>query len=195
MFPAWVWRFYTLLGEGTGVAGGQPRAPSFPPRTPLPWWVSGSVVGGPWTLQLRTWRLRWPVVASVAGGPARFPGCCPHPVRSLCFLPRSPVVPEECSLNFTCLNGGPCEGGPQGTNCSCQEAFGGQRWAWELGRGGGPRSAPGRADRVGYGPLLTFSTLTVPTVPDGPPLSFLPEFPRPSFVRLSLGKWWPGGGS
>ncbi|XP_058998330.1 protein crumbs homolog 2 [Mustela lutreola] len=40
---------------------------------------------------------------------------------------RSPVVPEECSLNFTCLNGGPCEGGPQGTNCSCQEGFGGQR--------------------------------------------------------------------
>ncbi|MBZ3889584.1 Protein crumbs-like protein 2 [Sciurus carolinensis] len=40
---------------------------------------------------------------------------------------RSPVLPEECSLNLTCLNGGPCERGPRGTNCSCQEGFAGQR--------------------------------------------------------------------
>ncbi|XP_034872549.1 protein crumbs homolog 2 [Mirounga leonina] len=40
---------------------------------------------------------------------------------------RLPVLPEECSLNFTCLNGGPCEGGPQGANCSCQGGFAGQR--------------------------------------------------------------------
>ncbi|XP_061055934.1 protein crumbs homolog 2 isoform X3 [Eubalaena glacialis] len=40
---------------------------------------------------------------------------------------RLPVLPEECSLNVTCLSGGPCEGGPQGANCSCQESFAGQR--------------------------------------------------------------------
>nr|XP_021547253.1 protein crumbs homolog 2 [Neomonachus schauinslandi] len=40
---------------------------------------------------------------------------------------RLPVLPEECSLNFTCLNGGPCEGGPQGANCSCRGGFAGQR--------------------------------------------------------------------
>ncbi|XP_021564784.1 protein crumbs homolog 2 [Carlito syrichta] len=33
------------------------------------------------------------------------------------------VLPEECSLNVTC----PCEGGPRGANCSCQEDFAGQR--------------------------------------------------------------------
>ncbi|XP_037020032.2 protein crumbs homolog 2 isoform X1 [Artibeus jamaicensis] len=40
---------------------------------------------------------------------------------------RWPVVPEECSLNITCLAGGPCEDGPRGVNCSCQEGFAGQR--------------------------------------------------------------------
>ncbi|XP_040337122.1 protein crumbs homolog 2 [Herpailurus yagouaroundi] len=40
---------------------------------------------------------------------------------------RLPVPPEACSLNFTCLNGGPCEGGPRAANCSCQEGFAGQR--------------------------------------------------------------------
>ncbi|KAM7094280.1 protein crumbs homolog 2 isoform 3-T3 [Molossus nigricans] len=40
---------------------------------------------------------------------------------------RLPVLPEECSLNVTCLHGGPCEGGPQGANCSCQEGPAGQR--------------------------------------------------------------------
>ncbi|VFV30961.1 Hypothetical predicted protein [Lynx pardinus] len=40
---------------------------------------------------------------------------------------RLPVLPEACSLNFTCLNGGPCEGGPRAANCSCQEGFAGQR--------------------------------------------------------------------
>nr|XP_014332865.1 PREDICTED: protein crumbs homolog 2 [Bos mutus] len=38
-----------------------------------------------------------------------------------------PVPPEGCSLNITCLNGGQCEEGPQGANCSCQESFAGQR--------------------------------------------------------------------
>ncbi|XP_023615903.1 LOW QUALITY PROTEIN: protein crumbs homolog 2 [Myotis lucifugus] len=36
---------------------------------------------------------------------------------------RLPVLPEGCRLNVTC----PCEGGPQGANCSCQEGFAGQR--------------------------------------------------------------------
>ncbi|XP_066223296.1 protein crumbs homolog 2 [Saccopteryx leptura] len=40
---------------------------------------------------------------------------------------RLPVLPEECSLNVTCLNGSPCEGGPRGANCSCREGFAGQR--------------------------------------------------------------------
>ncbi|GAB5580114.1 protein crumbs homolog 2 [Prionailurus iriomotensis] len=40
---------------------------------------------------------------------------------------RLPVLPEACNLNFTCLNGGPCEGGPRAANCSCQEGFSGQR--------------------------------------------------------------------
>ncbi|KAM8801622.1 protein crumbs homolog 2 [Rhynchonycteris naso] len=40
---------------------------------------------------------------------------------------RLPVLPQECSLNVTCLNGSPCEGGPRGANCSCQEGFAGQR--------------------------------------------------------------------
>nr|KAF6433154.1 crumbs cell polarity complex component 2 [Molossus molossus] len=40
---------------------------------------------------------------------------------------RLPVLPEECSLNVTCLHGSPCEGGPQGANCSCQDGPAGQR--------------------------------------------------------------------
>ncbi|XP_004375704.1 protein crumbs homolog 2 [Trichechus manatus latirostris] len=40
---------------------------------------------------------------------------------------RLPALPEECGLNFTCLNGGRCEAGPWGANCSCQEGFAGQR--------------------------------------------------------------------
>uniref|UniRef100_A0A673TNH0 Protein crumbs homolog 2 n=1 Tax=Suricata suricatta TaxID=37032 RepID=A0A673TNH0_SURSU len=40
---------------------------------------------------------------------------------------RLPVLPEACSLNSTCLDGGPCEGGPRAANCSCQEGFAGQR--------------------------------------------------------------------
>lgn len=55
------------------------------------------------------------------------------PGQPLCFLLRLPVLPEECSLNVTCLDGGPCEGGPQGANCSCQESFAGQRWVWGPG--------------------------------------------------------------
>uniref|UniRef100_A0A8C9M9G5 Crumbs cell polarity complex component 2 n=1 Tax=Panthera tigris altaica TaxID=74533 RepID=A0A8C9M9G5_PANTA len=43
------------------------------------------------------------------------------------FQGELPVLPEACSLNFTCLNGGPCEGGPRAANCSCQEGFAGQR--------------------------------------------------------------------
>ncbi|XP_007934920.1 protein crumbs homolog 2 [Orycteropus afer afer] len=38
-----------------------------------------------------------------------------------------PVLPEECGLNFPCLNGGRCEVGPWGANCSCQEGFAGRR--------------------------------------------------------------------
>nr|XP_025865003.1 protein crumbs homolog 2 [Vulpes vulpes] len=48
------------------------------------------------------------------------------PLQPLCFLPRRPVLSEECSLNVTCLIGGPCDG-PQGANCSCHEGFDGQR--------------------------------------------------------------------
>ncbi|XP_006892687.1 PREDICTED: protein crumbs homolog 2 [Elephantulus edwardii] len=40
---------------------------------------------------------------------------------------RVPIPLEECSLNFTCLNGGQCEVGPWGANCSCQEGFAGRR--------------------------------------------------------------------
>ncbi|XP_006158317.1 protein crumbs homolog 2 [Tupaia chinensis] len=40
---------------------------------------------------------------------------------------RLPVLPGECSLNVTCLSDGPCEGGLQSANCSCQEGFGGRR--------------------------------------------------------------------
>ncbi|XP_006834807.1 PREDICTED: protein crumbs homolog 2 [Chrysochloris asiatica] len=40
---------------------------------------------------------------------------------------RLTILPEECGLNFTCLNGGRCQVGPWGTNCSCQEGFAGQR--------------------------------------------------------------------
>ncbi|XP_039717310.1 protein crumbs homolog 2 isoform X3 [Pteropus medius] len=40
---------------------------------------------------------------------------------------RLPVLPEECSLNLTCLNGIPCDGGPRGANCSCQEGSAGER--------------------------------------------------------------------
>jgi hypothetical protein len=47
---------------------------------------------------------------------------CVLPCPALRSPPRLPVLPE-CSLNSTC----PCEVGPQGTNCSCQEAFSGQR--------------------------------------------------------------------
>ncbi|XP_016066557.1 PREDICTED: protein crumbs homolog 2 [Miniopterus natalensis] len=36
-------------------------------------------------------------------------------------------LPEACSPNGTCLNGSPCEGGPRGANCSCQEGSSGQR--------------------------------------------------------------------
>ncbi|XP_004849460.1 protein crumbs homolog 2 isoform X2 [Heterocephalus glaber] len=40
---------------------------------------------------------------------------------------RLPILPEGCSLNFTCLNDGPCEAGPGGANCSCQGGSAGQR--------------------------------------------------------------------
>lgn len=67
---------------------------------------------------------------------SRVPDPSPAPVLSL----RLPVPPEGCGLNITCLNGGRCEEGPQGANCSCQESFAGQRWvwapkAWEVGWG------------------------------------------------------------
>ncbi|XP_033614877.1 protein crumbs homolog 2 [Fukomys damarensis] len=50
-----------------------------------------------------------------------------HQVPALCFLPRLPILPEGCSLNFTCLNGGLCKAGPGDANCSCQEGSAGQR--------------------------------------------------------------------
>nr|XP_003470687.1 LOW QUALITY PROTEIN: protein crumbs homolog 2 [Cavia porcellus] len=40
---------------------------------------------------------------------------------------RLPILPEGCTLNLTCLNGGPCKAGPGGANCSCQEGSAGQR--------------------------------------------------------------------
>ncbi|EPY89610.1 crumbs 2-like protein [Camelus ferus] len=59
------------------------------------------------------------------GPPAEFSG---HNASGRALSGLSlPVPPEECSLNITCLSGGPCEGGPQGANCSCQESFAGRR--------------------------------------------------------------------
>lgn len=118
------------------------------------------------------------------------PGVLP-PVQPRCFLPRLPVLPEECSLNLTCLNGSPCEQGPLGANCSCPEVYAGQRWVWgpgatEVGQwceGLGrvaPGSPPVRAGAVGCEPLFT-SVLTVISVPDSPPPSlefFLLGLPR-----------------
>uniref|UniRef100_A0A8C5L610 Protein crumbs homolog 2 n=1 Tax=Jaculus jaculus TaxID=51337 RepID=A0A8C5L610_JACJA len=40
---------------------------------------------------------------------------------------RLPVLPKECSLNTTCLDGSLCQGEPQSTNCSCQEGLAGWR--------------------------------------------------------------------
>ncbi|OBS70228.1 hypothetical protein A6R68_01231 [Neotoma lepida] len=40
---------------------------------------------------------------------------------------RVPVLPQGCSLNSTCKDGTPCEGGPLGTNCSCQKGLVGLR--------------------------------------------------------------------
>ncbi|XP_036040973.1 protein crumbs homolog 2 isoform X2 [Onychomys torridus] len=40
---------------------------------------------------------------------------------------RVPVLPQGCSLNSTCKDGDPCEGGPLGTNCSCKEGLTGLR--------------------------------------------------------------------
>lgn len=112
---------------------------------------------------MTTQRPRWPVVTGGRWtGPRR---SVPSP--ALCFLRRWPVVPEECSLNVTCLDGSPCEGGPRGVNCSCQEGFAGQRWVWGLGRGLGERGELGGAGEVGYSP----SESRVITVPDSPPLS------------------------
>lgn len=75
---------------------------------------------------------------------------CP---QSSLFLPRSPVLPEGCRLNVTCLDGSPCEGGPQGANCSCQEGFAGQRWVWGgAWRVAGECGELGRVGRVGYSP-------------------------------------------
>lgn len=112
-----------------------------------------------------------------AGRWARSQVSCP-PVQPRCFLPRLPVLPEECSLNLTCLNGSPCEQGPLGANCSCPEVYAGQRWVWgpgatEVGRwceGLGrvaPGSPPVRGGAVGCEPLFT-SVLTVISVPDSP---------------------------
>nr|XP_021489017.1 protein crumbs homolog 2 [Meriones unguiculatus] len=37
------------------------------------------------------------------------------------------ILPQGCTLNSTCKDGTPCEAGPLGTNCSCQEGLVGLR--------------------------------------------------------------------
>ena len=88
------------------------------------------------------------------GGGGQAPVSCPQ--SSSVLLPRWPVVPEECSLNVTCLNGSPCERGPRGANCSCQEGFASQRWVWGLGRGlgGGQESVESWEGQVKWGTHL-----------------------------------------
>ena len=54
-------------------------------------------------------------------------------LTGLAFLCRLPVLPQGCNLNSTCKDGAPCEGGPLGTNCSCQEGLAGLRWVWRPG--------------------------------------------------------------
>ncbi|EPQ16848.1 Crumbs like protein 2 [Myotis brandtii] len=77
-----------------------------------------------WALnpQMPTQGLCWPVLEGLRVGKPQ--ASCP---QSSLFLPRSQVLPEGCRLNVTCPDGSPCEGGPQGANCSCQEGFAGQR--------------------------------------------------------------------
>uniref|UniRef100_G1S5Z9 Crumbs cell polarity complex component 2 n=1 Tax=Nomascus leucogenys TaxID=61853 RepID=G1S5Z9_NOMLE len=60
-----------------------------------------------------------------SAGEGRSQASCTH--SSLCSLPRLPVPSKECSLNVTCLNGSPCEGGSPPANCSCLEGLAGQR--------------------------------------------------------------------
>lgn len=78
----------------------------------------------------------------------------PPPVQPPCSLPRLPVLPEECSLNLTCLNGTPCDGGPRGANCSCQERPAGERWVRGLrsGRGASECGELGMTGEVGCSP-------------------------------------------
>lgn len=86
-------------------------------------------------------------------------GGTPAPSTSsgLALLCRLRILPQGCSLNSTCKDGTPCESGPLGTNCSCQEGLVGLRWV----RGAGPGTlmgsllAPGiSSQRKGNGVLL-----------------------------------------
>lgn len=101
--------------------------------------------------------------------------------QPLYFLPRLPVLPEECSLNLTCLNGSPCEAGPRGANCSCQEGFAGQRWVWGLRPGRGPSECGAFAWQAKWG-----AHFLNPHCPHSPrqftchSSSFLLGLPRPS---------------
>lgn len=56
----------------------------------------------------------------------------PYLQPALHLLCRMPVLPHPCSLNSTCKEGTPCESGPLGTNCSCQEGLVDLRWVWGL---------------------------------------------------------------
>uniref|UniRef100_G3RKD4 Protein crumbs homolog 2 n=1 Tax=Gorilla gorilla gorilla TaxID=9595 RepID=G3RKD4_GORGO len=69
------------------------------------------------------------------GPPAAFSGHNASDGRFECRCPpgfggprcRLPVPSKECSLNVTCLDGSPCEGGSPAANCSCLEGLAGQR--------------------------------------------------------------------
>lgn len=106
----------------------------------------------------------------------------PPPVQPLCSLPRLPVLPEECSLNLTCLNGIPCDGGPRGANCSCQEGSAGERWVWGLrsGRGAGECGELGMTGEVGHSPSEPSLLSQCQTVLLCPLSSFLLGPPGPS---------------
>lgn len=133
--------------------------------------------------------LWWPAVALGAGpGPQRA-----APSAASVLLPRWPILPEECGLNLTCLSG-PCEGGPPGANCSCQEGFAGQRWAWVLGAGQGGAPGPLQSGPAGWGvDPCSPSQPSVTTGPDGPPLSL--EFFSPGVPEAILCYAVPWGSS
>lgn len=121
----------------------------------------------------------------------------PPPVQPPCSLPRLPVLPEECSLNLTCLNGTPCDGGPRGANCSCQERPAGERWVRGLrsGRGASECGELGMTGEVGCSP--SGASLWSQCQAVSPSLSrelFPSGLPGPSSaVQAPAGKRLPGG--